>query len=253
MAYANILIGDLPNDGTGDPLRVAFAKINNNFANLQTLVDPEGPIGAFQFKSTSNIDGIISNSYSGTSALTFDGSNVTIGTNLIPSTTIVDIGSPANTIQNIYVGNSVKIGGVTLTGSADTINYSATVSAVNLTATNTIRLGTTVLVDSSAFLATTSNNDVDQTLYEIPMSQIKTARFEITSVESSTQNSQYAVIEATKQNNNADVKYVISGTIFVGTVLTHYSVTTAYGQFKFNVSPFANSTITHSIVAKINT
>jgi hypothetical protein len=85
------------------------------------------------------------------------------------------------------------------------------------------------------------------------MSQVRTVRFEITSIESSTQNSQFAVVEATKQNNNADVKYVISGTIFVGSVLTHYSVTTAFGQLKFNVSPFSNSTITHSVVAKINT
>lgn len=31
--YEIINIGALPNDGSGDPLRVAFAKINNNFAN----------------------------------------------------------------------------------------------------------------------------------------------------------------------------------------------------------------------------
>jgi hypothetical protein len=29
-----INIGTLPNDGSGDPLRVAFGKINNNFSNL---------------------------------------------------------------------------------------------------------------------------------------------------------------------------------------------------------------------------
>ena len=29
-----INIGTLPNDGSGDPLRVAFEKINNNFSNL---------------------------------------------------------------------------------------------------------------------------------------------------------------------------------------------------------------------------
>jgi hypothetical protein len=35
MATQEIInIGALPNDGEGDPLRVAFAKINNNFANL---------------------------------------------------------------------------------------------------------------------------------------------------------------------------------------------------------------------------
>ena len=32
--YEIINIGALPNDGSGDPLRVAFGKINNNFANL---------------------------------------------------------------------------------------------------------------------------------------------------------------------------------------------------------------------------
>jgi hypothetical protein len=252
MAYANILLGTLPNDGTGDPLRVAFAKINNNFAILEVVAQPSGPNGAFQFKTTSNINGEISNTIAGTSALTFDGSNVTIGTNILPTANI-DIGSPANTIQNIYVGNSIKVGGVTLTGTPDTVSYSATVSAVNLKATDTLRIGTTVLVDSSAFQAITSNNNADQTLYEMPMSQLRTARFEITSVESNTQNSQFAVVEATKQNNNSDVKYVVSGTIFVGTVLTDYSVTTAFGQLKFNVSPFLNSTITHSVVVKINT
>lgn len=35
MATQEIInIGALPNDGTGDPLRVAFDKINNNFSNL---------------------------------------------------------------------------------------------------------------------------------------------------------------------------------------------------------------------------
>lgn len=35
MATQEIInIGTLPNDGEGDPLRVAFSKINNNFSNL---------------------------------------------------------------------------------------------------------------------------------------------------------------------------------------------------------------------------
>jgi len=252
MAYANILIGDLPNDGTGDPLRVAFGKINNNFAILEVVAQPSGPNGAFQFKTTSNINGEISNTIAGTSALTFDGSNVTIGTNIIP-TANVNIGSPANTIQNIYVGNSIKVGGVILTGTPNSINYSATVSAVDLKATNSLQIGTTVLVDTSAFQVITPDSSIDQLIYQIPMSQMRTVRFEITSVESNTQNSQFAVVEATKQNNNSGVKYVVSGTIFVGTVLTNYSVTTTFGQLKFNVSPFLNSTITHSVVVKINT
>lgn len=34
MAFANINVGNLPSDGTGDPLRNAFIKVNNNFANI---------------------------------------------------------------------------------------------------------------------------------------------------------------------------------------------------------------------------
>ena len=34
VTYEIINIGAVPNDGSGDPLRVAFGKINNNFANL---------------------------------------------------------------------------------------------------------------------------------------------------------------------------------------------------------------------------
>lgn len=34
MAFANVDIGNAPADGTGDPLRTAFSKINQNFANI---------------------------------------------------------------------------------------------------------------------------------------------------------------------------------------------------------------------------
>lgn len=34
--FANVNIGNSASDGTGDPLRVAFNKINQNFANVAT-------------------------------------------------------------------------------------------------------------------------------------------------------------------------------------------------------------------------
>lgn len=37
--YEIVNIGLMPNDGAGDPLRVAFQKINNNFANLYAVTD----------------------------------------------------------------------------------------------------------------------------------------------------------------------------------------------------------------------
>ena len=35
----NIGVGTIPNDGTGDPLRTAFIKVNNNFAYHSGLID----------------------------------------------------------------------------------------------------------------------------------------------------------------------------------------------------------------------
>jgi len=49
MSQEIINIGTLPNDGEGDPLRVAFAKINNNFTQLfstSTLTANSYTIGA---------------------------------------------------------------------------------------------------------------------------------------------------------------------------------------------------------------
>ena len=34
MSFANVNIGAYPSDSTGDPLRVAFNKINQNFADI---------------------------------------------------------------------------------------------------------------------------------------------------------------------------------------------------------------------------
>jgi hypothetical protein len=37
MTYEYVDVGAQPDDGTGDPLRTAYIKINNNFAQLQRL------------------------------------------------------------------------------------------------------------------------------------------------------------------------------------------------------------------------
>ena len=35
--FANVYVGAAPNDGTGDPLRTAFLKIDQNFANIAAM------------------------------------------------------------------------------------------------------------------------------------------------------------------------------------------------------------------------
>jgi hypothetical protein len=54
MARQNISVGNAPNDGTGDPLRVAFEKINNNFTDLYNNFGSSGLNFIGNVISTSN-------------------------------------------------------------------------------------------------------------------------------------------------------------------------------------------------------
>jgi hypothetical protein len=57
MTQQLINIGTTANDGNGDPLRVAFEKINENFSELYNLAGNTAapPDGSVQFKSTNNL------------------------------------------------------------------------------------------------------------------------------------------------------------------------------------------------------
>jgi hypothetical protein len=43
MSREIINVGTVPNDGTGDPLRTAYIKCNNNFAELYSRLQTEVP------------------------------------------------------------------------------------------------------------------------------------------------------------------------------------------------------------------
>lgn len=49
MAQEIINIGAAANDGDGDPLRVAFEKINNNFSEIYSIPPAAGPNGSIQY------------------------------------------------------------------------------------------------------------------------------------------------------------------------------------------------------------
>lgn len=66
MAQEIINIGNVANDGNGDPLRLAFQKINNNFSQLYSIAGGAGAAagtdGSIQFRATNDL---LSISYSG--------------------------------------------------------------------------------------------------------------------------------------------------------------------------------------------
>lgn len=64
MAQQLIQIGATANDGTGDPLRLAFEKINNNFTELYSfsVQGAAAPDGAVQFRATNSLSTVAYNS-----------------------------------------------------------------------------------------------------------------------------------------------------------------------------------------------
>lgn len=66
MAQEIINIGNVANDGNGDPLRLAFQKINNNFSQLYSIAGGAGAAagtdGSIQFRATNDL---LSIAYSG--------------------------------------------------------------------------------------------------------------------------------------------------------------------------------------------
>jgi hypothetical protein len=55
MTQQIINVGELPNDGSGDPLRLAFQKINDNFTQVFTAPGAAGTDGSFQYRSLNSL------------------------------------------------------------------------------------------------------------------------------------------------------------------------------------------------------
>lgn len=56
MTQQIINVGSLPNDGEGDPLRVAFQKINDNFTQVFSAPGAAGTDGSFQYRNLNSLN-----------------------------------------------------------------------------------------------------------------------------------------------------------------------------------------------------
>lgn len=250
ITVANIDIGDLPNDGTGDPLRTAFEKINLNFQDLVGAL-PNGPEGSFQFNSNGESDGTANFVY-------VAGNNtITIGANVLPTGNIT-IGTASNTVANLYLANSgLYVGNVNIVESGNTLIFplrvlpsqKANIAVNNINADGNIVANGSITFANliiSSFSATTANNDSNQIVFEYPASDFTTGDFKIESVVANSSTSQYATVSVAKMPNNNGVHYSVYGTIFVGTSVTNYDVDVGYGNIRVKVSPLLNTNITHT-------
>jgi len=270
VTVANIDIGNVANDGTGDPLRVAFEKINNNFNSLASLSfpSPGGANGAIQY----NLNGL---NFAGTSNLVYDSANnnINLGANiLINHGANVDFGSSSSPIHQVFVSNAgIAIGNVTMTETGNTINFSllgspgskislAGLNDINVTG-NIITSGNVALGNSLAYGNTiigsfeviTPDNTANQILWQQPYANLSSGTFKITSVtQQGTHYSQYGVVDVTRTSDGGDVIFNVHSTLFTGFPVTTYNVDLIFGNIAVMVSPRFNENISHLVSYEID-
>lgn len=259
MTQEVIDIGVIANDGTGDPLRIAFDKINNNFVELYNSSSVTGPNGAVQF-AIANISGnLVSYELESSPNLIFNSStnSLSMAGNLLPiSPNSVNLGSATNTIGNLYLSSSgYRLGNITINEANGIVNFNVTGTSTN----GSIRVGDinagvvtlTELVYATTVLkgatATTVGNTPNQLILSIPENEMISGKFEIKSQSTVTSNNQTTTMVINKNTAGTNIKFSASGTTFNGSPITSYNVDLVFGAIRILVNPLVTDTIVHTL------
>jgi len=256
MAYQTINLGTVPNDGKGDPLRVAFTKINNNFASVANLTANSGINGSLQFITISNIGNTQIKTFTGSENLVFnvDTNSLNIGSTILPITSeinsnSVDIGSTAAPFDNIY-GNTLNIGNATL----GNINGLLSISGTDVTFDSAIIYGNLAQVKKQIIQTVTYSSDPNQVIYQLPLNEFTSITAEIESIVTNDQDKQKVTLGIIKKNNNSNnISYTAYNTMFLGNIVTTYDVVALSGNVSVLVSPkLLSGSVVHNISLTIN-
>jgi len=130
MAKQTINIGTAANDGTGDPLRSAFTKVNSNFTEL------------YEHDANNVLPGQTGNSGK---YLTTDGTSTSWATLAVPNLSALnqsiipdqdvqyDLGSPTNKFRDLYLsGNTITLGTQTLSSTSSGVSLSGDIEYTNI-------------------------------------------------------------------------------------------------------------------------
>jgi hypothetical protein len=239
--------GDLPNDGSGDPLRLAFDKINNNFANLFAITAVEGELIPVEELVDEQISG---NVFSG---------NINIG--LVANNvyyTLPDSATPVQVAQFdtfAYVANLITPTGPY--GAQEYINIGA---QANDGEGDPLRTAFAKINNnfSNLFFTTTSTSntftvglDTNQVIYETPADTFSQARFQIRSSDPGTDDMQDITITASITNNLAGVRFTGYGTLFEGNPLCRYDMDVLDGNVRLLINPIKDAVILHFIASEV--
>jgi hypothetical protein len=137
--FANIFVGDAPNDGSGDPLRTAFSKINQNFNSLTSNIG-NAEIRCLGLTSTyiSSFN-LVQAGTVGNVGTVFTGESLTVNT--VTANSIVGT-ITSGSFVNLTVSDKATISSATITsGNIPSLTAaSANISTANIPALSTTSL-----------------------------------------------------------------------------------------------------------------
>jgi len=288
MTQEIINTGSTPNDGGGDPLRAAFEKINNNFANLYALTGANAELAPLidltDQTSLQKSFNKINNNFANLFSLTAN------------TPAVVEIIDPSKqTANQVQTGNvnNLNIGNVYITNKFDSRsnnpviirNKNATPTLTTTVPAGTLGIGPynnqeyinigaspndgngdplrvafgkinnnfSNLFFTSTTTATefTIGSDANQVIYEVPVDRFYQGEFQIRSSQDGTRNMQDITLSASIKNNLGGVRFTGYATMFDGNAICRYDMDVSAGNVRVLVNPLADITIEHFISAYV--
>ena len=239
--------GDLPNDGAGDPLRLAFDKINNNFANLFAITAVEGELIPVEELVDEQLSG---NGFSG---------NINIG--LVANNVYYTLPDSATSVQVAQFDTFAYVANlITPTGPYGAQEYINIGTQANDGEGDPLRTAFAKINNnfSNLFFTTTSTSntftvglDTNQVIYETSANTFSQAKFQIRSSDPGTDDMQDITITASITNNLAGVRFTGYGTLFEGNALCRYDMDVLDGNVRLLINPIKNAVILHFIASEV--
>ncbi len=287
-----INVGNIPNNRTGDPIRIAFVKVNNNFTNLSSLDanivlapitvgmspnDDAGSILRAAFNTINENFANLTGFYGNLEVINLGSSpNDTTGDNLRSAFTkinnnfsnlfplVTSIPSKHSNFEfiesiNKNVTFSYDIYEPTLLGSSQqVINIGA---APNDGTGDPLRTAFSKINNNFANLfattvvpvtANTTGNTANQVIFSTEIIDFSQAQFNIRSTDSNV-SSQNIILSAQLNDGNTDVKFSAYGTTFFGNAICTYNMDVDGSNVRILCSPLVSSNLSHTIFSQIMT
>jgi CHASE3 domain sensor protein len=286
MTQEIIETGETPNDGTGDPLRTAFDKINNNFANLFTLttgnpeilqlIDDTGnqSLGNSLNQINRMIVNLVSLAANSNVSNTTSTGNINTINNNINMTITNTFDSKAN--NPVIIRQKQKASKLATLSSIETTTSSLTIDPNAITFGNQeyINIGETpndgngdplrvafgkinnnftnlFFTTSTSTTSYTSGITQNQVILQIPITRFYQAEFQIRSSDPGTADMQDITLTASITNNQTNVRFSGHSTLFEGNAICRYDMDVNNENVRILINPLVNEYLEHFISATV--